>query len=47
MTREEYPEVCDYLRSLLLPENIARDLQRRPASAPEADPHLQISGFGI
>jgi hypothetical protein len=22
MTREEYPEVCDYLRSLLLPENI-------------------------
>ena len=22
MTREEYPEVCDYLRSLLLPENV-------------------------
>jgi hypothetical protein len=22
LTREEYPEVCDYLRSLLLPENI-------------------------
>lgn len=22
MTREEYPEICDYLRSLLLPENV-------------------------
>ena len=22
MTREEYPQVCDHLRSLLLPENI-------------------------
>jgi hypothetical protein len=36
MTREEYPEVCDYLRSLLLPENIVvifngdRLLPRKP-----------------
>src|SRR5205823_167117 len=22
MTREEYPQVCDYLRSLLLPDNV-------------------------
>jgi hypothetical protein len=36
MTREEYPEVCDYLRSLLLPENVVvtfngnRLLSRKP-----------------
>ena len=36
LTREEYPEVCDYLRSLLLPENIVvtfngdRLLPRKP-----------------
>ncbi len=36
LTREEYPEVCDYLRSLLLPENIVvtfngdRLLSRKP-----------------
>ena len=41
MTREEYPQVCDYLRSLLLPDNLDRDLQRRPAPAPQAPPHLR------
>lgn len=36
LTREEYPEVCDYLRSLLLPENVVvtfngtRLLPRKP-----------------
>lgn len=36
LTREEYPQVCDYLRSLLLPENVAvifngdRLLPRKP-----------------
>src|SRR5207248_11433243 len=36
LTREEYPQVCDYLRSLLLPENIVvtfngdRLLPRKP-----------------
>src|SRR5438093_8444055 len=36
MTREEYPEVCDYFRSLLLPENVVvtfngdRLLPRKP-----------------
>ena len=42
MTREEYPEVCDYLRSLLLPENVAvtfngeRLLPRKPLQVFEA-----------
>ena len=42
MTREEYPQVCDYLRSLLLPENVAvtfngdRLLPRKPLRTFEA-----------
>jgi hypothetical protein len=42
LTREEYPEVCDYLRSLLLPENIVvtfngdRLLPRKPLRTFEA-----------
>jgi hypothetical protein len=42
MTREEYPEVCDYLRSLLLPENVVvtfngnRLLPRKPLRTFEA-----------
>ena len=42
MTREEYPQVCDYLRSLLLPENIVvtfngdRLLPRKPVRTFEA-----------
>jgi hypothetical protein len=42
MTREEYPSVCDYLRSLLLPENVVvtfngdRVLPRKPLSTFEA-----------
>ena len=42
MTREEYPQVCDYLRSLLLPENIVvtfngdRLLPRKPIRTFEA-----------
>jgi hypothetical protein len=42
MTREEYPQVCDYLRSLLLPENVIvtfnghRLLPRRPLRTFEA-----------
>ena len=42
MTREEYPQVCDYLRSLLLPENIVvtfngdRLLPRKPLHTFEA-----------
>lgn len=42
LTREEYPEVCDYLRSLLLPENVAvtfngdRLLPRQPIRTFEA-----------
>lgn len=42
MTREEYPAVCDYLRSLLLPENIVvtfngdRLLPRKPLRTFEA-----------
>lgn len=42
LTREEYPEVCDYLRSLLLPDNVAatfnddRLLPRQPLRTFEA-----------
>ena len=42
MTREEYPQVCDYLRSLLLPENVVvtfngdRLLPRKPLRTFEA-----------
>jgi hypothetical protein len=42
LTREEYPEVCDYLRSLLLPENVVvtfngdRLLPRKPLRTFEA-----------
>src|SRR5207249_362135 len=42
LTREEYPEVCDYLRSLLLPEHVAvtfngdRLLPRKPIRTFEA-----------
>jgi hypothetical protein len=42
MTREEYPQVCDYLRSLLLPENVVvtfngdRLLPRKPLRTVEA-----------
>src|SRR5262245_19771869 len=42
LTREEYPQVCDYLRSLLLPENIVvtfngdRLLPRKPLRTFEA-----------
>jgi hypothetical protein len=42
MTREEYPQVCDYLRSLLLPENVIvtfngdRLLPRKPLRTFEA-----------
>jgi hypothetical protein len=42
MTREEYPQVCDYLRSLLLPENVAvtfngeRLIPRKPIRTFEA-----------
>ena len=41
MTREEYPQVCDYLRSLLLPEERGGHLQRRPAPAPQAHAHVR------
>jgi hypothetical protein len=43
LTREEYPQVCDYLRSLLLPENIVvtfngdRLLPRKPLRTVEAN----------
>ncbi len=42
LTREEYPQVCDYLRSLLLPENVVvtfngdRLLPRKPLRTFEA-----------
>src|SRR5262249_6177224 len=42
MTREEYPQVCDYMRSLLLPENVVvtfngdRLLPRKPMRTFEA-----------
>src|SRR5215831_17998177 len=42
MTREEYPQVCDYMRSLLLPENVVvtfngdRLLPRKPLRTFEA-----------
>jgi hypothetical protein len=42
LTREEYPQVCDYLRSLLLPENVVvtfngnRLLPRKPLHTLEA-----------
>ena len=36
MTREEYPPVCDYLRSLLLPENVAVTFNGDRLLAPQA-----------
>ena len=49
MTREEFPQVCDYLRSLLLPENVVvtfngdRLLPRKPVHAFTASLETQIA----
>ena len=49
MTREEYPQVCDYLRSLLLPENPTvtfngdRLLPRKPSRTFEASLETPIA----
>jgi hypothetical protein len=49
LTREEYPQVCDYLRSLLLPENIGvsfngdRLLPRKPIRTFETSLETQVA----
>lgn len=47
MTREEYPEVCNYLRSLLLPENVIVTFNgdRLPPRKPLRTCKSQVSGF--
>ncbi len=52
MTREEYPEVCDYLRSLLLPDNVVvtfngdRLLPRMPIHIFEASLETPVADEG-
>ena len=49
MTREEFPQVCDYLRSLLLPDNVAvtfngeRLLARKPSAQFEASLETMVA----
>ena len=41
MTREEFAQVGDYLRSLLLPEGVVVTFNGDRPPGPEADPHVR------